>query len=473
MEKKPDPDAIRLMASDFVIIGGGQAGIPLAHALAQAGKSTVLVERKNLGGSCINFGCTPTKAAIASAKLAFDSKRASEFGLRIPEVQIDFSGVLGQARSISEASRKSLEQGFENVPNLRLIRSHAKLIERDATGIFRIETKSEELLAKEVIINVGSRTFFPRISGLNQPQVIHADNWLDQTDLPEHLVILGSGYIGFEMGQFYRRMGAQVTLLEGGPQVLKNEDADVAENLESYLKAEGISFLKNIQVNEFKYESGGWKIQLKDSVVEGSHVFVATGRKPNTDDLGLEKIGVRVDHKGYVLHDEKLSTNVPGVWVAGDARGGPLFTHTAWDDFRILQSQILGDGSRTLHRIVPYAIFTDPELGRVGITEKQARTQRMDIAVAHFPFSENSKANELRETKGFIKLIADPKHDQLLGAAVVGAHASETVQLYVTLMNANAPYSVIRDAIYIHPTLAEAAQSAVSLLPTSSARKAA
>ena len=189
------------MTFDFVVIGGGQAGIPLAHALAQAGKSTMLFKRKNLGGSCINFGCTPTKAAIASAKLAFDAKRASEFGLRIPEVQIDFSRVIGQARSIAGTSRKALDQGVENVPNLTLTRSHAKIIGRDAAGMFRIQTGNQELLTKEVVINVGSRTFFPKISGLNQPQVIHADNWLDQTDLPKHLVILGSGYIGLEMGQ--------------------------------------------------------------------------------------------------------------------------------------------------------------------------------------------------------------------------------------------------------------------------------
>jgi pyruvate/2-oxoglutarate dehydrogenase complex dihydrolipoamide dehydrogenase (E3) component len=457
---------------DFVVIGGGQAGIPLAHALAGEGKSTVLIESKHLGGSCINYGCTPTKAAIVSADLAHQARRASEFGIEIPEVRVNFKEVIRQARQIAENSRHSLDGGFEKSPHLSLIRGHARLAGRDEKGFIRILVEGREpILARQVILNLGAESVIPPIPGLDSKHVLFSENWLDLNELPEHLVMIGSGYIGVEMGQFYRRMGSRVTMLEHGDQILGHEDHDVAEAIEGFLEKEGIRFFKRTPVQALARQAGGgWTVRLESRELSASHVFVATGRKASTQGAGLETLGIETDPHGYVRCNARLQTNVAGVWVAGDIRGGPLFTHTSWDDYRILVSQILGDGSRTLDRIVPYAIFCDPELGRVGLSEKQALQEKRSIQVSRFNFSDNGKANEIREARGFIKLVIEK--DVLLGAAVLGPLGSELVQLYVTLMNVKAnvkgnaspPLSVMRDAIYIHPTLAEAAQSATSAI---------
>jgi pyruvate/2-oxoglutarate dehydrogenase complex dihydrolipoamide dehydrogenase (E3) component len=452
------------MVTDFVVIGGGQGGIPLAHALASAGIRTVLVESKDLGGSCINYGCTPTKAAIASARLAALARRACDFGLDIPEVKVDFERVIEQAAAMALRSREGLDAGFENVPSLTLVRGQARLSGRNHRGHYQIMIDGRETVgARQVVINVGSRSVIPDIPGMDSARVLCSENWLELTDLPEHLVMIGSGYIGVEMGQFYRRMGARVTMVEHGGQILSHEDPDVAEAVEVILKREGIQFLKNSEVRKIEWEtSGDARLRVNDRELMASHVFAATGREGATEDLGLETIGLKADAHGFIPCSDRLETEAAGVWVCGDARGGPLFTHTSWDDYRILESQLLGDKSRTLDRIVPYAVFSDPELGRVGLSEKQARRAGRPVRVAKFRFSDNGKANEIREAEGFIKLIADAKEDVLLGAAILGPAASELIHIYVTLMNAKAPYSAIRDAIYIHPTLAEAAQSAVA-----------
>jgi pyruvate/2-oxoglutarate dehydrogenase complex dihydrolipoamide dehydrogenase (E3) component len=256
-------------------------------------------------------------------------------------------------------------------------------------------------------------------------------------------------------------MGVEVTLVEPGEQILAHEDRDVAEEVEKLLEKEGIRFHKQSSPEKIERSGDGWKVFFGGRDVTATHIFVATGRTPSLEGAGLETLGIELDKKGYVKCDSRLATSAPGVWAAGDIRGGFQFTHTSWDDFRILESFFLGDGLRTTDRIVPYAVFCDPELGRVGLSEKEARKKYAEIRVGRFNFIDNGKANEIRETNGFIKLIAHPEKDELLGATVLGVHGSEIVQLYVTLMNAKAPFSVIRDAIYIHPTLAEAAQSAV------------
>jgi pyruvate/2-oxoglutarate dehydrogenase complex dihydrolipoamide dehydrogenase (E3) component len=453
------------MVTDFAIIGGGQGGIPLAHSLASAGKNTVLIEAKDLGGSCVNYGCTPTKAAIASSNLAHRISRAEEYGLEVPEFRVNFKLVIEQASAIARRSREGLDAGFENVPSLTLLRGHARLAGRDEAGLFRILIDGHEPLgARQVILNPGSETIIPDIPGMDAARAIYSENWLNHTELPKHLLVIGSGYIGVEMGQFYRRMGSEVTLVEHGAQILSHEDADVAETIEKFLEREGLLFLKNSKVEKIEWEpTGGARVRLNDRELKASHVFVASGRKGAAENLGLETLGLKADAHGFVPCNKKLETGVPGVWVCGDLRGGPLFTHTSWDDYRILESQILGDKSRTLDRIVPYAIFCDPELGRVGMSEKEARRANRPVRVTGFEFSWNGKANEIRETDGFIKLVADAEDDILLGAAVLGPQASELIHLYVTLMNAKAPYYAIRDAVYIHPTLSEAAQSAVAM----------
>lgn len=451
---------------DVLIIGGGQAGIPLAHSLANAGKRVALAERKRLGGSCVNFGCTPTKAAIASARVARLARRGAEFGLNIPIVSVNFLAVLKRASDILNLSRKSLDQGFENSENPRLLRGHAR-IEGRVGNEFLVRIGDELVTAGQLVLNTGTRSLIPSIEGLDSVDFIHAENWLDRPELPERLAIIGGGYIGLEMSQFYLRMGSSVIVIEEGNQIASREDEDVAAELKRLLEAEGVEFRLNARVKRVERHDRGLTLSLEEGAVstqiEASHIFVAVGRKPNTDDLGLETIGIKVSDKGIVEANERLATSVEGVWVAGDIRGGPMFTHTSWDDYRILRSQMVGDGSRTTERITPYAIFTDPELGRVALTEREAREAGKQIKVARFEMRKNGKARELGEPEGFIKVVVDSETDRILGAAVLATEAAELVHLYVDLMNVEAPYTVIRDAVHIHPTLAEAVQSAVSL----------
>jgi pyruvate/2-oxoglutarate dehydrogenase complex dihydrolipoamide dehydrogenase (E3) component len=453
---------------DVLIIGAGQAGIPLAHDVAKAGKRVALAEEKHLGGSCVNFGCTPTKAVVASARVAHLARRGVEFGLEIPTVDADFPAVLARAKRILTESRDGLERKFENSDNPKLLRGSARFEGRE-NGVFRVAIAHLKVAAQQVVIDTGTRSTIPPIEGLDDVAFICAENWLEQPELPEHLAVVGGGYIGLEMSQVYRRLGSRVTVIEEGKQVASHEDEDVAHALQQLLEGEGIEFRMNTRVKRLmgnKGPKGAVTLRLADdagsSEIKASHVFIATGRTPNTDDLGLETIGVRVSESGIVETNQRLATNVEGIWAAGDIRGGPMFTHTAWDDYRILSSQIAGDGSRTTRRVVPYAIFTDPQLGRVGVTEREAGKAGNEIRVSHYEMKKNSRAREFGEIGGFIKVIVAAETKRILGAAVLASEGAELVHIYVDLINADAPYTVVRDAIHIHPTLAEAVQSAVT-----------
>ena len=430
---------------DVLIVGGGQAGPPLARALAQAGKKVALAERKYLGGSCVNVGCTPTKAAIASARVAHLARRGADFGLRIPQVEVDFPAVLRRAAAVALESRTSLDKSFENSDNPKLLRGHARFI---GPG-FELQVGARKVLAKQVVLDTGTRTTIPKIPGLENIAYLHSGNWLDSTALPGRLAMIGGSYIGLEMAQFYRRMGSQVAVWETSPRIAAHEDEEVSSAIQQFLEREGIEFHLNAQIQSIEQ-------------LHATDVFLATGRTPNTDDLGLETVGVETNPHGFVKVDKRLATNVPGIWAAGDIRGGPLFTHTAWDDYRILVSQISGDGSRTTDRIVPYAMFTDPELGRVGLTEHDAREKGLKSRVSKFEMKRNGKAREIGEPDGFIKVLLEEGTSKILGAAVLAVDGAELVHLFIDIMNAGASSTVIRDAIHIHPTLAEAVQSAVT-----------
>jgi len=446
---------------DVFIIGAGQAGPTLATSLAGKGKRVALAERKDAGGSCVNFGCTPTKAAIASARVAHLARRAAEYGVRIPKVEVDYKAVIERARRMVVQFRTGLESRLGRADNLSVIPAHARLEGRDANGL-RLRVGDKEVSSEFVVLDTGTRSVIPPIEGLEKASCIHAGNWLELAELPERLVMIGGGYIGLEMAQFYRRMGSRVLVLESGAQVAGHEDEDVARALQKLLEAEGVEFRLNSRVDKAEGRPGELRLSVGGSMLEATHVFVATGRQPNTDDLGLETIGVKTSKHGFIEVDKRLSTNVKGVWAAGDIRGGPMFTHTAWDDYRIIESQIVGDGSRTLDRVVPYAVFTDPELGRVGMTEQEARKNGHQVKIGRFEMAHNGKALELGETAGFIKVVVDAATDRLLGAAVLASEGAELVHIYIDLMNARAPFQTIRDAVFIHPTLAEAVQSAVS-----------
>lgn len=452
---------------DVVVIGAGQAGPPLSKALAKAGRRVALVERKQVGGSCVNFGCTPTKAAFASARVAHLARHAGDFGVNVTNVQPDFAAVLTRAANIVRSMRDSLQQSFAGHDNLVLIHGHARFVARDGAR-FRLVAGDEEILAAQVVLDTGTRSAIPPIEGMPDIDYLTAENWLEHRELPQHLALVGGGYIGLEMAQFYRRMGANVTVIESGAQVAAQEDPDVATALQHMLEAEGVRFRLNVKATRFQKTSNGVMLTLDSGrtmeEITTTHVFIALGRKPNTDDLGLENIGLQPTEKGILEVNQHLLTGIPGVWAVGDIRGGPMFTHTAWDDYRIVESQLIGDRSRTTARIIPYAVFTDPALGRVGMTETQARQAGKNIQVARFDMNSNSKAMELGETGGFIKVVADAGDQRILGAAVLSAEGAELVHIYVALMNAGAPWSVLKNAIQIHPTLAEGVQSAVSSL---------
>lgn len=447
---------------DVLIFGGGQAGIPLAYSLAGEGMTVALAERKDLGGSCVNFGCTPTKAAIASARSAHEARRASEFGIEVSGVTVNFPAVIERARGIAEQSRSGLQSGLEGSENPVLLRGHASFEGRDESG-FRVRVGDQSVTAGQVVLNTGTRTLIPPIDGLDTVDYIDAGNWLDHTELPEHLAIIGGGYIGLEMSQFYRRMGSRVTVIGGSERIAKTEDEEVSAALQNFLEEDGVEFLLNTRAEKVEKSGDGIKLGLSGGgELEASQVFVATGRKPNTDDLGLENVGLEVSDGGIIEADERLATSVEGVWVAGDIRGGPMFTHTSYDDFRVLASQMTGDGSHTTDRVVPYAMFTDPELGRAGMTEADARQAGYDVEVMRFEMENDGKAREMGQTKGFIKVVAEQGSGQILGAAMLAAEGADMVHVYIDLMNAGAPYTVLRDAVQIHPTLGEAVQSAVA-----------
>lgn len=456
-----------MKAFDVAIIGAGQAGPPLAKALAKAGRRVVLAERKHMGGSCVNFGCTPTKAVLASARVAHLARRAGNFGITVSGVQPDFAAVLARAANIVQRSRDGLRESFAGQDNPLLIAGHARFVGRDGER-FRLTVGNEEISAAQVVLDTGTRSAVPPIDGLPDIDYMTAENWLAHRELPQHLALVGGGYIGLEMAQFYRRMGAEVTVIESGAQVAAQEDPDVSAALQQMLEGEGVRFRMNARATRCRKSTDGVSVTLdsggKTEEVTAAQVFIALGRKPNTDDLGLENIGLKPAEKGILAVDQHLRTAIPGVWAVGDIRGGPMFTHTAWDDYRIVESQLAGDESRTTARIVPYAVFTDPSLGRVGMTETQARQAGRNIKVARFDMRDNGKAKEMGETGGFIKVVVDAATERLLGASVLAAEGAELVHIYVALMNADAPYSVLENAIQIHPTLAEAVQSAVSSL---------
>ena len=456
-------------AVDLMIIGAGQAGIPLAHALAKESWRVTIAERKDPGGSCVNFGCTPTKAAIASARVAQLARRAGEFGVRIPRMSVDFAAVLARARGIAAQSRIALRESLVHVHggNPAYVHGHARFLGR-AGRLFRMGIGERVVLARQVVLDTGTRTLVPRGLGLEKVDYLHAGNWLDRPALPAHVVVIGGSYVGLEMSQFYRRMGSRVTLLERGARLADREDEEVSRALRGFLECEGITCRLRASVTAVAKTRGGVTVSFREGgrrqTVTASHVFLAAGRLPNTDDIGLSKIGLGRERDGTLWTDRRLRTRVGGVWAAGDIRGGPMFTHTAWDDFRILRSQFLGDGSRTTERIVPWAVYTDPQLGRVGLSEEEARRRGIRVRVGRFSMSKNGKAREIGEPEGFVKILVDPKTKKLLGATVLAADGAELVHVFLALMNAGARISALRDAILIHPTLAEALQSAASAL---------
>jgi pyruvate/2-oxoglutarate dehydrogenase complex dihydrolipoamide dehydrogenase (E3) component len=440
---------------DAVVLGSGQAGNPLSQKLADLGWSVALVEKDHLGGTCVNTGCTPTKTMIASAQVAHYARHAPRWGVRAGEVGVDLGRVVARKEAVVSQWRTGVEKKVRQRPNLRLYRGHARFL-----GPRQVGVDGEVLEGERVFINTGTRPSVPPLEGLDQVGYLTNATLMELKEVPEHLLVLGGGYVGLEFGQMFRRFGSEVTVVHRGPQILPREDADVAEELQKALEGEGISFLLNARATHVE-ETGG-RVALTVEAGEGirtlvgTHLLVATGRRPNTDDLGLENAGVQTDPQGYVRVNGRLETTAPGVWALGDVKGGPAFTHISYNDHQIVYANLVeGKSLTTEGRLVPYAVFTDPQLGRVGMTEREARATGRRLKVGKIPMSWVARAIERDETAGLMKLVVDSETDKILGAAILSTEGGELVQVLGAVMLAGAPYTLLKGAIYIHPTLAE------------------
>jgi pyruvate/2-oxoglutarate dehydrogenase complex dihydrolipoamide dehydrogenase (E3) component len=445
---------------DAIIIGSGQAGSPLAKAFANAGWKTALVERAYIGGTCINYGCTPTKTMFNSARVAYLARRSADYGVHHGEVAVNMREVRERKQRIVEEFRESGRKGIARTQNLALIMGNATF-----SGPREIEVRLNDgavraLTADKVFINTGGCPVTPQLEGIATVPALDSTSIMELDELPEHLLVLGGGYIGLEFGQMFRRFGSRITMIQRTDQLLGREDRDVAEAVLEVMKEDSIDVLLNTEA--FRVQQNGKQINLNvrtnncEQTLVGTHLLVAVGRRPNTEDLNLSAVGIETDQQGNVKVNHQLETNVPGVYALGDVKGGPQFTHISYDDFRIIRTNLLEGGNATTHgRFVPYTVFIDPQLGRIGISETEANRKGLKVRVAKLPMTRAARAIEMSETRGFMKAIVDADTNQILGAAVLGVEGGELMSMFEIAMLGKLPYTVLKDAIFAHPTLAE------------------
>jgi pyruvate/2-oxoglutarate dehydrogenase complex dihydrolipoamide dehydrogenase (E3) component len=449
-----------LQRYDAIIIGSGQGGNPLAGALAGAGTRTALIERKHVGGTCINEGCTPTKTMVASGRVAYLARRGADYGVNVGPISIDMAKVRERKRKIVDSFRNGSQKKLEKTANLDLIFGEASFSGAKSVTVRLREGGQSELSAEQIFINAGTRASVPRIEGLDRISFLDNESIMELEVVPEHLVILGGGYIGVEFGQMFRRFGSRVTVINRSGHLLKSEDSDVAEAVAGILRQDGIEILMNAQTTGVSGANGNIRVTIesegKAREVVGSHLLVATGRTPNSDSLNLAAAGIETDEHGYIKVNERLETSVQGVYALGDIKGGPAFTHISYDDFRILRANLIEKKSAsTQGRFVPYTLFMDPQLGRVGMTEDEARAQERKIRVAKLAMTSVARAIETDETRGFIKAVVDAETGQILGAAVLGIEGGEIMSAIEIAMMGKLSYTRLRDGTFAHPTLAE------------------
>jgi pyruvate/2-oxoglutarate dehydrogenase complex dihydrolipoamide dehydrogenase (E3) component len=445
---------------DAIVIGSGQGGTPLSIALAQAGMHTGLIERKHVGGTCINEGCTPTKTMVASGRVAYLARRAADYGVHTGPLSIDMRRVRQRKRDIVESFRGSGEKRIQATQNLDLIRGEASFTDPKTLIVKSHDGASRTVSATRFFINAGARASRPKLDGLESVDALDNISVMELDIVPEHLLVLGGGYVGLEFGQLFRRLGSRVTIVQAGNQLLNREDPDVAEEVRKILQEDGIDILLNTKAT--RVEGQGKTIRLyiqgheTSSTLTGSHLLLATGRVPNSDTLNLAAAGVKSDDRGFIQVNERLQTTAPDIYALGDIKGGPAFTHISYDDFRILRANLLEHKSAsTKDRFVPYTVFIDPQLGRIGLTEIEAGQQQRNIRVAKLPMSSVARALEVDETRGFMKAVVDAGTNQILGAAVLGIEGGEVMAVLETAMMGKLPYTALRDATYAHPTLSE------------------
>lgn len=452
-------------AYDAIIIGTGQAGPPLAGRLSAAGMKVAIIERNLVGGTCVNTGCTPTKTLVASAKAAQMARRAAEYGVVIEgTVGVDMRKVKARADAVSGASRDGVTAWIDGMENCTLYRGHARFVDRRS-----VRVGDDVLTADRIFINVGGRAVIPDIPGIDDVPVLTNSTMMDLDVVPEHLLVIGGSYVGLEFAQAFRRFGARVTVFETGPRLIRREDEDISRAVAEILSAEGVDVVVgavNLTVGQVAGAAADSRIAVSHDgpnglrTVSGSHLLVATGRRPNTDDLDVDKAGIALDAHGTIIVDDALKTNVDGIWALGDCNGRGAFTHTSYNDFEIVAANLLDDDPRRVtDRIPVYALYTDPPLGRVGMTETEAEKSGRRILVSKRPMTRVSRAIEKGETQGFMKLVADADSGELLGAALLGTGCDEAVHSLIDVMYARRPYDLVRRGVHIHPTVSE-------LLPT-------
>jgi len=440
---------------DAIIIGTGQAGPPLAARFAGAGKTVAIIERHKFGGTCVNTGCIPTKTLVASAYAVHVASRGAEYGFSVGDVRVDMSRVKARKDAASARSSKGVEEWLRGMINCTVIQGQARFQSSNTVAV-----NDEVLQADQIFINVGGRARVPEMPGIHDVPYLTNSSIMDIDFLPGHFIIVGGSYVGLEFAQIYRRFGSEVTIVEMGPRLIGREDEDVSDAVREILEAEGIRVRLNAECVRLEKRDGGVAVGLtcKEGPPEvvGTHVLLAVGRTPNTSDLGLDRAGIATDHRGYILVDDQLQTNVPGIWALGDCNGRGAFTHTSYNDYEIVADNLFNaDHRRISDRIQAYALFIDPPLGRCGMTDAEVRKSGRRALAVKYPMSEVTRAYEKGETDGFIKTCVDAETNQILGAAILGVGGDEVIHVLLDVMYARAPYTVIERAMHIHPTVAE------------------
>ena len=454
---------------DAIVIGAGQAGGPLATALATAGRRAALIERSHVGGTCVNVGCTPTKTMVASARVAYLARRAADYGVNTGDISVDLEVVRQRKRDIVTSFREGSEGRITSTANLDLIMGEAAFTGPNTIDVALNDGGQRQLEAESFFINAGDRPQIPDLPGFDQIPVLDSTSIMELDTVPEHLIVIGGGYIGLEFGQMFRRFGSQVTIVQRGAQLLGREDEDIAQAVLDILQEDDIKVLLKTDVRSAEPASGGVRLHLQgpdgEITVTGTHLLAAAGRTPNTDALNLTAASVATDDRGYITVDDTLATNVPGIFALGDIKGGPAFTHISYDDFRIIRTNVIEGGHASIaNRLVPYVVYIDPQLGRIGLSETEARQQGRDIRIATMPMSSVARALETDESRGVMKAIVDANTDQILGATILGIEGGEIMSMLQLAMMGNLPYTALRDGTFAHPALAESLNNLFSTL---------
>jgi pyruvate/2-oxoglutarate dehydrogenase complex dihydrolipoamide dehydrogenase (E3) component len=446
---------------DAIVIGAGQAGGPLSTALAQAGWRTAIIERVHVGGTCINEGCTPTKTMVASARVAYLARRAADYGVRTGPVTVDMTVVRKRKRDIVDSFRNGSQKRIESTEGVDLLMGEARFTGPKILEVHLNNGETRQLSANAFFINAGDRPSKPAISGLDSVPTLDSTSIMELDSVPAHLLVMGGGYVGLEFGQMFRRFGSAVTIIQRGAHLLACEDDDVAEEVARIMQEDGIEvLLETAPLHVERTGEGTIQLTLKtpagERALSGSHLLLAAGRTPNTDWLNLTATGIQADKHGFIPVNEKLETDVPGIYALGDIKGGPAFTHISYDDFRIIRTNLIEKGNATIRdRLVPYTVFIDPQLGRIGLSESEARAQGRNIRVAKMPMNYVARALEIDEARGFMKAVVDADTSQILGCAILGIEGGEIMSALEIAMMGKVPYTILRDAVFAHPTLAE------------------